>query len=173
MDECGALNEWLEVAPHAQPLCSLVGALTSINEYAIRPPRPLEDGETLPIGHRRLQFLRTPHLPHGWDAGLFFEEVDQTLLCSDLFMQHGNPEPLIDSGIIDLARNAMIMNQASPFANDLPYTPYTYQLLQKLANLAPKTLAIMHGSSFQGNGQKAIADLAMACKEIYGTIKTS
>jgi len=172
-DECGALNDWLEVAPHAQPLCSLVGANVSINDFAIRPPRPLNDGETLSIGHRRLRFLRTPHLPHGWDAGLFFEEVDKTLMCSDLFFQPGNPVPLIESGIIDRAREAMIINQSSPFAYDLPYTPYTDQSLQKLANLTPKTLATMHGSSFQGNGHEAIADLAIVIKEIYGATITS
>jgi len=84
-DECGALNEWLKIAPQAQAVCSIVGALVMVDDFAERPARSLTDGEVLHIGRHHLQFLSTPHVPHCWDAGLFFEEVDRTLLCSDLF----------------------------------------------------------------------------------------
>jgi len=164
-DECGALNEWLAASPQAQALCSLVGAVVMVNDFADRPPRVLADNETLQIGTHRLRFLSTPHVPHCWDAGLFLEETDRTLLCSDLFFQPGDPDPLIEAGIVDRAREAMIANLSSPLANDMPYTPYTDTTLQRLAALEPRTLAVMHGSSFRGDGRTAILDLAEAIKE--------
>jgi len=164
-DECGALNEWLAASPQAQAVCSLVGAIVMVNDFADRPPRVLADNETLQIGTHRLRFLSTPHVPHCWDAGLFLEETDRTLLCSDLFFQPGDPDPLIEAGIVDRAREAMIANLSSPLANDMPYTPYTDTTLQRLAALEPRTLAVMHGSSFRGDGRTAILDLAEAIKE--------
>ena len=167
-DECGALNEWLAASPQAQAVCSLVGAIVMVNDFADRPPRVLADNEALEIGTHRLRFLSTPHVPHCWDAGLFLEETDQILLCSDLFFQPGDPDPLIEAGIVDHAREAMIGNLSSPLANDMPYTPYTYTTLQRLAALEPRTLAVMHGSSFHGDGRTAILDLADAIKETLG-----
>jgi flavorubredoxin len=148
-DECGALNEWLGVAPNAQPVCSFVGATVSVNDFADRPARALNDDEVLETGRHRLRFLATPHVPHCWDAGLFFEEQDRTLLCSDLFFHPGDPEPLTESDIVGRARAAIIEGLASPLANDMPYTPYTDSTLQRLANLKPRTLAVMHGTSFR------------------------
>jgi len=167
-DECGALNEWLAASPQAQAVCSLVGAIVMVNDFADRPPRVLADNETLQIGTHRLRFLSTPHVPHCWDAGLFLEETDRTLLCSDLFFQPGDPDPLIEAGIVDRARETMIANLSSPLANDMPYTPYTDTTLQRLAALEPRTLAVMHGSSFRGDGRTAILDLAEAIKETLG-----
>src|SRR5258705_5756011 len=131
-DECGALNEWLAAAPEAQALCNFVGAVVMVNDFADRPPRVLADNEALETGSHRLRFLSTPHVPHCWDAGLFLEETDRTLLCSDLFFQPGDPDPLIEVGIVDRAREAMIANLSSPLANDMPYTPYTDTTLQRL-----------------------------------------
>ena len=164
-DECGALNDWLNVAPNAQPACSFVGAVVSVNDFAIRPPRPLNDNEVFEIGRRRLRFLATPHVPHSWDAGLFFEETEKTLLCSDLFFQPGDPEPLTESDLVGNAKDAIIAGLASPLANDMPYTPYTNKTLLRLAELQPKTLAMMHGTSFRGDGRQAITDLAGVIKE--------
>ena len=165
-DECGALNEWLDVAPHAQAVCSFVGAVVTVNDFADRPPRPLNDDEVLGIGHRRLRFLATPHVPHGWDAGFFFEEVDRTLLCSDLFFQPGQREPLIETGIVERARESMIAGAQGPLAKDMPYTADTEKALNRLAELEPKTLAVMHGSSYRGDGRKAINELTGVIKEI-------
>jgi len=167
-DECGALNEWLAIAPHAQALCSFVGMMVMLQDFADRAPRPLEDGEVLPIGRHRLRFLATPHVPHGWDAGFFFDEVERTLLCSDLFFQPGDPEPLIESGIVERARHAMQAGLVGPLAHDMPYTPYTDRTLQRLAALEPRTLAIMHGSSFHGDGGKAIRELAVIARDLLG-----
>jgi flavorubredoxin len=167
-DECGALNQWLKTAPAAQPVCSFVGAMVMLNDFSDRPARSLNDGEVLNIGSHRLRFISTPHVPHCWDAGLFFEESARTLLCSDLFFQPGDPEPITDSGIVESARDAIIANLSGPMAKDMPYTPYTDSTLRKLAALAPKTLAIMHGSSFHGDGQKALLGLAEVIKKTIG-----
>ena len=93
-DECGGLNEWLDLAPEAQPVCSDLGAMVSVNDFSARPARGLADGETLSTGTHRFRMCRTPHLPHGWDASVLFEETHKTLLCSDLFHQVGDVEPL-------------------------------------------------------------------------------
>lgn len=105
-------------------------------------------------------------MPHGWDAGLFFDETERTLFCSDLFFQGGNPEPLIESGIAELARAAIQGNLAGPLANDLPYTAQTDGVLRRLAALDPRILAIMHGSSFRGDGRKAIEELSTSIREL-------
>jgi flavorubredoxin len=167
-DECGALNEWLQVAPQAQAVSSFVGAMVNLNDFAIRPARPLNDNEVLEIGQHRLRFLATPHVPHGWDAGLFFEERNQTLLCSDLFFQPGDPEPLIESGVVERAKDAIIAGLNGPMPKDMPYTHYTDRTLQRLADLNPQTLATMHGSSFRGDGRAAIFDLATIVREALG-----
>ena len=90
VDECGALNEWLQIAPNAKPVCSEVGALVNLSDFAIRPGLPMKTNDILQTGKRKYRFIRTPHLPHGWDAGVMFEETDKTLLCSDLFHQNGD-----------------------------------------------------------------------------------
>ena len=165
-DECGALNEWLGIAPQAQALGSFVGAMVMLNDFADRAPRVLTDGEVLSIGQHRLRFLSTPQVPHGWDAGLYFDETTRTLLCSDLFFQPGDPEPLTESDIVGRAKEAIVGGLTGPMAKDMPYTPYTDSTLRRLAALAPTTLATMHGSSFRGDGQKAILDLATILKEL-------
>jgi flavorubredoxin len=167
-DECGALNEWLAVAPKAQAACSFVGAVVSVDDVALRPARPLEDNEVLVTGKYRFRFLRTPHVPHCWEAGLLFEETHGTLLCSDLFHQLGECAPSTESDVIDSCKRTLLTYQQGPFANYLPWTPYTEATFQRLANLKPKTLATMHGSVFRGNGERAVRDLAGVIKEVLG-----
>lgn len=169
VDECGALNEWLQVAPSAQAVCSIVGALVNVNDYAIRPPRGLEKGEVLNTGQFSFRFYPTPHLPHGWDAGMLFEETNKTLFCSDLFHQIGNVEAMTESDIVvERTREAIVKYQAGPLMDYLPYTPKTKRLLHELAAFKPKTLAIMHGSSFVGDGKCLLHDLAPVLKEVFG-----
>lgn len=167
-DECGALNEWLQIAPHAQAVCSFVGTVVTVDDFADRAARALGDGEVLETGRHRLRFLATPHVPHGWDAGLFFDETDRTLLCSDLFFHPGDPEPLTEGDVVGRARESIIAGLSSPLAKDMPYTPYTDSTLHRLADLEPQTLAVMHGSSFRGDGRSAILDLARVIKETLG-----
>jgi flavorubredoxin len=159
-DECGALNEWLRVAPRAVPVTSFVGAAVMLEDYADRPARALADGEVLATGKRGIRFLSTPHVPHGWDAGLCFEETEGTLFCSDLFFQPGDPEPLVTGDIVGPAERAIVEGKAGPLANDVPYTAQTGAHLRRLAELEPRTLAIMHGSSFRGDAKRALLDLA-------------
>jgi flavorubredoxin len=172
-DECGALNEWLKIAPQAQPVCSFVGAIVMVNDFANRPARSLADGDVLETGRHRLRFLSTPHVPHCWDAGLFFEETDRTLLCSDLFFHPGEPEPITESDVVGRARDSILQNLSGPMAKDMPYTPYTDATLRRLADLQPQTLALMHGSTFKGDGGKAITDLASVIKETLGKPENS
>ncbi len=167
-DECGSLNEWLQIAPAAQAVCSLVGALVSINDFALRPAKGMTDGEVLNTGQRRYRFAQTPHVPHCWEAGMLIEETTGTLLCSDLFHQNGNVEPWTESDVIERARKTLIDYQTGPFANYMPYTKHTDGIMQGLASLNPRTIAPMHGSAFTGDGGKAIRDLAEVMREVLG-----
>ncbi|MGH9945608.1 MAG: MBL fold metallo-hydrolase [Pyrinomonadaceae bacterium] len=165
-DECGALNEWLEIAPNAQGLCSQVGALVSVNDFAVRPARGLADGETFSTGKHHFRFVQTPHLPHCWEAGLLFEETGKTLFCSDLFLQNGDVKAFTDENVMDAVRDSMIAGQQSPFADATPYTQQTEANLQKLEALEPKTFAVMHGSSFAGNGTNILRDFGAVMREV-------
>ena len=167
-DECGGLNEWLAAAPRAEPVCGLVGALVSVNDYTGRPARVLADGEVLKTGTHRFRYCQTPHVPHNWEAGLLFEETTGTLLCSDLFTHEGDVEPIIESGVVERARRSLIEGQKGPFANAYPYTPLTGPTLQSLAELHPRQLALMHGSSFVGDGERALRELAGVMREVLG-----
>jgi len=167
-DECGSLNEWLQIAPAAEPVCSMVGALVSVNDFALRPAKEMNDGEVFNTGQHQFRFMQTPHVPHCWEAGLLFEETTGTLLCSDLFHQVGDVEPLTESDVIDRARKTLVDYQAGPLANYMPYTKNTEGILQKLAALNPRTLAPMHGSAYVGDGTKAIRDLAVVMREVLG-----
>lgn len=167
-DECGSLNEWLQIAPAAQPVCSMVGALVSINDFASRPALGMTDGQELNTGKYRFRFCQTPQVPHCWEAGLLFEETNGTLLCSDLFHQNGDLEPLTRSDVIGRARKTLIDYQAGPFANYMPYTKHTDGILQNLAALKPRTIAPMHGSAYAGDGERAIRDLAGVMREVLG-----
>ncbi|MBX7170290.1 MAG: hypothetical protein K1X72_04980 [Pyrinomonadaceae bacterium] len=167
-DECGSLNEWLAIAPNSNPICSFVGAMVSVNDFAIRPAVALNDGETFSTGKYKYKFTHTPHLPHCWEAGMLFEETNGTLFCSDLFHQLGNLEARTEDDVIERAKQTLVNYQAGPFANYMPYSSLTESNFSKLAALNPKTIAVMHGSSFAGNGAKALQDLSGVMKEVLG-----
>ena len=164
-DECGSLNDWLAIAPHAQPACNMVGALVSVNDFCGREARVLSPQETLTTGRHRFRYYATPHLPHGWDAGVLFDEADSTLLCSDLFTHGGEVEPLTQVSIVDRASQTLAQFEAGPFASYVPWTQNSARILEGLASLNPKTLAVMHGSSFSGNCAQALRDLGYVMKE--------
>jgi len=157
VDECGALNEWLAIAPNAQPACGQVGALVNLADFADRPTRGLAPSEVLHTGRRRFRWVPTPHLPHGWDAGVMFEETDRVLLCSDLFHQTGDVEPLTHEDVLGRWERAVAEYQAHPVLMDyMPFTPKTRERLETLASLEPRMLAAMHGSTFVGDGASAL-----------------
>jgi len=153
-DECGAMNSWLEAAPNSQVAFGALGCMVQVNDLADRPPLALEDGQVLDLGGKQLRYLATPHVPHGWDAGLFFEESTSTLLCGDLFTQTGDG-PAIST---DSPMNATIETEGQ-----FGYTcgaPQTSSTLEALAALEPSTLALMHGSAHSGNADVWLRELA-------------
>lgn len=153
-DECGAMNAWLAAAPRAVVAHGMTACAVSLNDLADRAPRGLADGEVLDLGGRRVRYIDTPHVPHGWEAGLLFEEETGTLLCGDLMTHVGVGPALTGDDIVEKATAAEEMFQASAL------TPATAPTIRKLAALRPRTLAVMHGASFAGNGESALNRLA-------------
>ncbi len=165
-DECGSLNEWLQVAPQALPACGFLSAALNTNDFSNRPPKVMNGGDVLKTGKYRFRFVPTAQLPHGWDAGVMFEETNRTLLCSDLFTHFGDVEPITEKDIVGRAKETLQNMQNSPFAYYIPYNKQTGVICNQLADLKPKTLATMHGSSFVGDCAKALCDLNVAMKEV-------
>lgn len=154
-DECGALNEWLGVARYAQAAHGRTACFVSLNDVADRAPRMLADGESLELGRgKRIRYIDTPHTPHGWEAGLMFEESTRTLLCGDLFTQLGDGTALTQGDIVGPAIAAEDLFQYSCLNPNMGAT------LRGLAGLSPRTLALMHGPSFAGDGAAALGALA-------------
>lgn len=166
-DECGSLNEWQALAPSATAVCSFVAKVVSVDDMVSRrPARALEDDERLSTGKYRFRFLQTPHVPHCWEASLLFEETQGTLFCSDLFHQAGDVEASTGADVVGRFSQTLLEYQKGPLANYMPYTPHTEPTLQRLAALKPHTLAAMHGSTFVGDGARAISDLAQVMKDV-------
>jgi flavorubredoxin len=154
-DESGALNQWLEAAPNAEVAVGTLGTFISGTDQAIRTPRPpLADGEVLDLGGKQVRWIDTPHVPHGWDAGLLFEERTSTLLCGDLLSHTGAVPALTENDVVGPASAAEDMFRATCL------TAATGPTIRRLAGLAPRTLGIMHGSSFRGDGAAALEALA-------------
>jgi len=153
-DECGALEAWLDAAPRSVAAHTAVGCRIWVGDVAPRPPRMLRDDEVLDLGGKRMRHLDTPHLPHGWDAGLMFEETTGTLFCSDLFA-HGGDGPAVTEG--DIVGPAIAGEER---AQSMSLTPATAPTLRRLAALEPRMLAVMHGSSYAGNAPAALRALA-------------
>lgn len=153
-DESGAMNDWLEAAPAAEVAVGSIGAMLSGNDQAARPPRSLGDGEVVDLGGKRLRWVDTPHVPHGWDAGLLYEETTGTLLCGDLFT-HAGAGPAVTEG--DILGPAILLED---MMHATCLTPGTAPTIRRLAQLQPTTLALMHGSSFSGDGGSALLALA-------------
>ncbi len=162
-DECGSMNMWLTAAPASQVAHGELGCDVSLNDLCDRPPRALAEGEVIDIGGKRLRQISTPHVPHGWEAQVLFEEATGTLLCGDLFSQVGAPPALTTDDVVDPAMAAEAMFHATSLA------PHTASTLRALGDLEPSTLAIMHGSSFQGDGRKALDELAAAYEALAAT----
>jgi flavorubredoxin len=153
-DECASLNSWLEAAPQSQVAVGEIGCMVSVADLASREPKALQDGEVLDLGGKRVRYVYTPHVPHGWDAGLLFEETTRTLLCGDLFSQSGDSEAITNADIVGPASKTEDLYQATVL------TSTTAPTIRKLAELSPTTLGLMHGPAFHGNGKQALLDLA-------------
>jgi flavorubredoxin len=153
-DECGAMNNWLTATPQAQVAHGMTACMVSLNDLADRAPRVLNDGEVIDLGGKRVRYIDTPHVPHGWEAGVIYEETTGTLLCGDLFTHLGNGKAITDSDILGPAIAAEEMFQATSIG------ARTAPGIRKLAALAPKRLALMHGSSYSGDCAGALHALA-------------
>ena len=153
-DECGSMNQWLSVAPEATVAQSMIGCIVQLNDLADRPPRPLADGEVLDIGGHRLRWIDTPHVPHGWEAGVLYDETTRTLLCGDLFTQTGSYAPTTTDDIVGPASAAEDMYGAFSLAAS------SGKRIRQLADLDIATLALMHGPAFTGDCSGALRGLA-------------
>lgn len=156
-DECGALNAFLSVAPHAIPVCGKIAAMVSVGDYADRAPRALDDGEELVLGRHRMRWLDTPHMPHSWECGLMMDMTTRTFFCGDLFTQGGTGETaLVETDIL---------GPSEAFRSPMDYyahAPDTQSILERLAALRPETLAVMHGSAWRGDGARLLRELSAA-----------
>ncbi|MET0326853.1 MAG: MBL fold metallo-hydrolase [Ilumatobacteraceae bacterium] len=152
-DECGAMNLFLADAPDATVVHGPIACAVSLNDLADRPPRVIGDDEVLDLGHHRLRFLPTPHVPHGWESGLWFDETTATLFTGDLFTHVGDGPAVTDDDIVLPALDTEAIFHSTSAGPDLLPT------LERLAELEPTTLALMHGSSFRGDGATQLRSL--------------
>ncbi|HMK12491.1 MAG TPA: MBL fold metallo-hydrolase [Acidimicrobiales bacterium] len=153
-DECGAMNLFLGEAPNAQVAHGGLGCMVSLDDMADRMPLPMMDGQVLEIGAHRIRHIDTPHVPHGWEARVLYDETTGTLFAGDLLSNVGDPAPLTTDDIVGVAGEAEDMFGATCL------TPNTAPTIRRLAELAPTTIAVMHGSSFAGDGAAALRALA-------------
>jgi flavorubredoxin len=153
-DECGSMNEWLAAAPQSEVAHGPIGIMVSLMDLADRPPRQLADGEVLDLGGKKVRWLDTSHVPHGWESGLMYEETTATLLCGDLFTALGAHAPTTDADIVGPALAAEDLFHGSAL------TPDTGPAIRRLADLKPAGLGLMHGPAFGGDAATALRELA-------------
>jgi flavorubredoxin len=162
-DECGALNDFLQIAPQAEPVTGMVGVFLSVSDFFNRPVRGMNDGEILDLGEHKLRFLITPHVPHAWDAILTFEEKTGTLLASDLFTHLGETRPITDKDIVD---QALAVHKQYP--EYLPYGSHTSRVFDRLEALNPRVLAGHHAPAYSGDAVQALKEMHRGLREILG-----
>lgn len=162
-DECGSMNAWLAAAPSAQVVHGALACDVSLNDLCDRAPRALASGEVLDLGGKRMRWIDTPHVPHGWEAGVFYEETAGTLFAGDLLTHAGDPAPVTGAEVLGPALAAEEM------FGSMSLGPKVGEALRGLAALQPRTLALMHGSSFTGDGQGQLAGLASWCETRLAT----
>lgn len=153
-DECGAMNLFLAASPRSQVAHTALGCMVSINDLADRPPEAIGPDDVYDLGGRRVRNIDTPHVPHGWDAHVLYEETTGTLFCGDLFSHLGDGPAITTNDVVDAA------GQAEDVFGATCLTPATAPTIRRVAELEPKTLAIMHGSSYSGDASKALLALA-------------
>jgi flavorubredoxin len=161
-DECGAMNDFLRVAPAAEPVHSPMGKRLGADDFFDRPVLALDDGQVLELGSKRLRFLTTPHVPHSWEAIMAFEETTGTLLASDLFTTIGETPALTDHDIV--APALQMLEQAPDY---LPVGPRTAGVFERLYALRPKVIAGHHAPAYTGDTVRALRDL---CGEMLARV---
>lgn len=161
-DECGSMNNWLACAPDAEIVYTPLGCDVSLNDLADRPPRPIADGDHLDTGRHKLRFIQTPHVPHGWEAQVLYDDTTRTLFCGDLFGQAGQPPALVHDE--DIVAGAL---QAEEIFRPTALTAATAPTIRRLACLEPRTLGLMHGPAYAGDGAAALTALADAYAGLF------
>jgi flavorubredoxin len=161
-DESGAVNLALAAAPNSQVAHGALGCDVSVNDMCDRPPRALQDGETIDLdGAHRIRHIDTPHVPHNWESRVLFDESTRTLFCGDLLSQTGDHGVVVEEDLVERAIAAEQVFGASSLSPAIPTT------LRRLAELAPTTLAVMHGASFRGDGAAQLRSLADAYEATF------
>lgn len=156
-DETGALELFLSQAPNAVPLCGQIAVMLDISDMTDRPARVLADGEALAIGKKTIRWHDAPHVPHNWECGFISEVTTRTLFCGDLFTHAGSKlAPVTEADLVGPAEATRAQVGGVGLARD------TRHILEKLAATSPSTLAVMHGSSFHGDGAQQLRALADA-----------
>jgi flavorubredoxin len=153
-DECGAMNLLLDAAPNAEVIHGALACMVSLIDLCDRPPVVAPEDGVHDIGGHRLRFIPTPHVPHNWEAALWFDEATSTLLAGDLLTHTGRCPALTESDCVAPALEAEGFFHATGLTTNLGPT------LEQLAELQPTTLAIMHGSSYTGDGAAQLRGLA-------------
>ncbi len=166
-DECGSMNQWMATAPQAEVAHGGLGVMVSLEDQADRPPRGLADGEVLDLGGKRVRHIDTPHVPHGWDARVLYEETTGTLFCGDLFTATGEAPATSDDDLVGPAAAAEDIFGATAI------TPNTAPTIRRLADLEPQRLALMHGPTFVGSTRDAAATQLRGLADDYERRLTS
>ena len=85
---------------------------------------------------------------------MLFEETTSTLLCGDLFTQTGDGPAICNDSPMEPKVAAEDVFGYSTL------TPSTAATVERLADLAPTTLALIHGPTYTGDGEQWLRDLA-------------
>ena len=153
-DECGSMNQWLEIAPNAEVGASALACMVSLNDLCDRPPAAWNDGATHDNGGHLMHWYDTPHTPHGWEAGVLYDATTKTLFCGDLFTQLGSFAPTTSNDIVE---GAIAAEDVFHYSSLAPTSPST---IRRLADLSVDNLALMHGPVFTGDCRGALLALA-------------
>jgi flavorubredoxin len=105
-DECGAMNLLLAAAPDAEIIHGPLAIMLSLADMCDRQPVTAPQDGVHDIGGHRLRFIATPHVPHNWEAGLWFDETTSTLLAGDLLTHAGQCPALTESDCVAPALEA-------------------------------------------------------------------
>ena len=156
-DESGAMNQWLAAAPDSAVVFNPLGCMVSLNDLCDRPPVLATPDDVIDIGGHVVRTIATPHVPHGWEAQVIFDETTSTLFCGDLFTQIGEGPAIVHDA--DVVQPAL---EAEDIFGATALTPDTAPTIRRLAELEPRTLALMHGPAYAGDCRQALLDLADA-----------
>lgn len=109
-------------------------------------------GRALDIGGAAVQ--RPSHV--------FFEEATKTLFCGDLCTQVGDGPAVTDQDLLEPAVAAEELFKATSLGPAVPAT------IRRLADLQPDSLAVMHGSSYNGDCPRLLRSMPDVYEQRFG-----